>query len=363
MSKRKHRTSFESEAEDAVRIAKDIKQYADAVRQKSLALRLGRQHVDETMTRMLKPVSTPLQQIEKHTRPQEPAATPVKIEPIILKRRPFQQYTTLTNRTLSSLQPIFTSTPSKPSTVALFGSPTETTVHDDDDDHDDDDEEEKSVAEEDGFDPSSIDTSDLPVQSQAFIAMRLNNADKSVDRVFGPKPNNDGTWSFGNQEIKFLESGNIQVGPRVYSGTQALYHFLFKKTMPASYTDEDVKAYTHILLLTDVHRKGFDPHQPGRSTNTRKYRNIIAPMLRRGAVRIRDESFERGRNETAMSGEGYKLVTDQVKDYVYYSEPNELVDRLRLLVSAEQAGNKLTHHHNEIETILQELREFGIITD
>jgi len=42
-------------------------------------------------------------------------------------------------------------------------------------------------------------------------------------------------------------------------------------------------------------------------------------------------------------------------DYVFWDDPNELVDRLQLLAASYQAGNK--SHTNEIMSILEELRE------
>lgn len=46
-------------------------------------------------------------------------------------------------------------------------------------------------------------------------------------------------------------------------------------------------------------------------------------------------------------------------DYTSWNDPNELVDRLRLLTASKHAGN--TSHNNEIVSILEELREAGII--
>lgn len=45
--------------------------------------------------------------------------------------------------------------------------------------------------------------------------------------------------------------------------------------------------------------------------------------------------------------------------YEYFDDPNELCDRLRLLVSSKLAGN--TNHKQEINSIVQELRELGLI--
>ncbi len=46
-------------------------------------------------------------------------------------------------------------------------------------------------------------------------------------------------------------------------------------------------------------------------------------------------------------------------DYVYWDDPNELVDRLRLLMAEQAAGNM--SHTNEIHAIIEELREAGYI--
>lgn len=46
-------------------------------------------------------------------------------------------------------------------------------------------------------------------------------------------------------------------------------------------------------------------------------------------------------------------------NYVYWNEPNELVQRLRLLIASTQAGSN--SHSNEIASIVEELRESNII--
>ena len=54
----------------------------------------------------------------------------------------------------------------------------------------------------------------------------------------------------------------------------------------------------------------------------------------------------------------YKDVIPQTQ-LVYYDDPNELVTRLNLLTSSQNAGN--TSVNNEIISILEELRERNII--
>ena len=52
-------------------------------------------------------------------------------------------------------------------------------------------------------------------------------------------------------------------------------------------------------------------------------------------------------------------LTDNKIDYVHWDDPNELVDRLRLLAASHQAGHNA--HENEILSIIEELREAGLI--
>ena len=52
-------------------------------------------------------------------------------------------------------------------------------------------------------------------------------------------------------------------------------------------------------------------------------------------------------------------LNDNKIDYVHWNDPNELVDRLRLLEASHQAGHNA--HNNEILSIIEELCEAGLI--
>jgi len=54
-----------------------------------------------------------------------------------------------------------------------------------------------------------------------------------------------------------------------------------------------------------------------------------------------------------LVSQGHKM------DYVYWDDPNELMDRLQLLAASYQAGNE--SHNYEIMSILEELREANLI--
>lgn len=63
-------------------------------------------------------------------------------------------------------------------------------------------------------------------------------------------------------------------------------------------------------------------------------------------------------NESKYGGDLMKLSKNKI-DFVYYDDPNELVNRLLLLKSSHIAGN--SGLHNEIKSIEEELRERNII--
>lgn len=68
---------------------------------------------------------------------------------------------------------------------------------------------------------------------------------------------------------------------------------------------------------------------------------------------IKVTSILYGDNITIFPPRGYDV------DYVHWNDPKELVDRLRLLIESKCVGH--TGHDNEINSILEELREDGII--
>ena len=66
-----------------------------------------------------------------------------------------------------------------------------------------------------------------------------------------------------------------------------------------------------------------------------------------------DMSFEE------LRGSGLVSFNRKNKEYAFWDDPNELVERLKLLIGEMDAGN--TSHNNEIQNIIEELVEAGII--
>lgn len=104
-------------------------------------------------------------------------------------------------------------------------------------------------------------------------------------------------------------------------------------------------------MMTNAHRKYYEANKSLRDDRkSAKYINFIAKHV--------------GSPQRKKSGKGltdYKIArtAGQRMDYVYWNDVNELIDRLRLLIASQAAGN--TSHSNEIVSIIEELREAGII--
>lgn len=64
------------------------------------------------------------------------------------------------------------------------------------------------------------------------------------------------------------------------------------------------------------------------------------------------------RGKTLVEGKSFIPYNSNIV-YEYYDDPNELCNRLRLLMSSQSAGNN--NHNQEINSILEELYERGII--
>ena len=54
-------------------------------------------------------------------------------------------------------------------------------------------------------------------------------------------------------------------------------------------------------------------------------------------------------------------LTDNEIDYIHWGDPNELVNRLQLLDASRRAGNNA--HNNKMLSIIEELREAGLIVN
>lgn len=173
-----------------------------------------------------------------------------------------------------------------------------------------------------------------------YIKAMLSDDKNEFDHKYGVRHNPEKEkFYIGDSQLQFAGS-DIVVKNKNYRGTYGLYELLFKKN-PRYFTQEDEKAYKNIVLSTNAHRRYYRSNKQIDGSRLDKYKKIIAQFEDR-------------------TGEGmYMEVTDNPIDYVHWDDPNELVDRLRLLLASTQAGH--SGHSNEINSIVEELRESNII--
>ena len=164
------------------------------------------------------------------------------------------------------------------------------------------------------------------------------------------------------------DGDDVRVNGMRYAGTRGLYELLFMRIPNVrTYTDVDIHSYRRILLSTNAHKRNHSPSKRTLGNKGYKYKKIISTII--GGVRTSGIRRVRGRGSGAdgadtRQGRGLPMdesmtVTDNAIDYVYWDDPNELVDRLRLLMASRAAGH--TGHDNEIASIVEELRENGHI--
>ncbi|XP_030763180.1 uncharacterized protein LOC115887810 [Sitophilus oryzae] len=221
---------------------------------------------------------------------------------------------------------------------------------------------------------------------RSFVDMSIKS-ERELDHTHGLVHDIDTEkWKIGNSVVDFV-GPDIKVNNIRYEGTPGLYELLFFKE-PLEYKSQDLENYMDILNRTNAYRRNHDANNQIQGTSDSKYLTIIKPYLvKKGIIKERTASepsmtsrfnkplppaLQRPKTRQQSSvrkkvGAGrlkkdipYMLNFSKKKtDYVYYDDINELVERLKLLISSQMAGH--SGHNNEIISILEELREANII--
>ena len=166
---------------------------------------------------------------------------------------------------------------------------------------------------------------------------------KRLDTTYGPHKDSSDNWRFGNSFLD-MQGDKIIIGSRKWSTTPGLLQLLFYKS-PKGYDKTELSIYKSILLETNAYRRNFEAEGGIKGTNSIKYRNIIKPLI--------------STPKSTYEGGGLMTLSDKKPNYIYWDDPNELVERLRLLISSQSAGHN--NHINEITSIIEELKEANII--
>ena len=197
----------------------------------------------------------------------------------------------------------------------------------------------------------------------------LHNIDKNnvteLDLMTGVRKHN-GKLMIGSSPISF-KSDFISVGQRTFPCSSGLIELLFKKHLSKEdFTNNDLEIYKNILELSNAHRKQYKSDGDIKGTRSKKNINIILPLFQvsqgKGFASLRKKNIMKKYNFNIQKKNflKYKIADfNRFKDYVYWDDPNELVDRLKLLVAEQEAGNNF--HTNEINSIIEELREAGYL--
>ncbi|CAG9791452.1 unnamed protein product [Diatraea saccharalis] len=172
----------------------------------------------------------------------------------------------------------------------------------------------------------------------------------------------------GNSKISLSSSSNasqtnkkyvLSIGDRNYELTPGLRELLMRNKPNLNVINEKDKiTYKDILHYTNAHKRNFDPDGQIKGDKGLKYRQIIKPLF------SQPTKVENKYLSTAKSGGGYKpkyKVYKRNTDYIFWDDPNELIERLKLIIASKNAGN--TNHDNEILSIIEELTEAGIIKE
>ncbi|KYN01983.1 hypothetical protein ALC62_07200 [Cyphomyrmex costatus] len=157
--------------------------------------------------------------------------------------------------------------------------------------------------------------------------------ESGMDRVYGAYLDKDGLM-LGSKRFDVDDVDNIIIDGVRYAGTPGLYELIFKRIPDDTLqTEQDMREYKSMLQATNAHKHKH--HSQGRVLANRgyKYKNIIKPLV----------------TPKKKSGKGLPramTLNNDAIEYVHWDDPNELVDRLRLLDASHRAGN--TAHGNEM---------------
>lgn len=334
-------------------LLRSISEVSNVIRRKHRLIKTGRESTEQSLTEFFKPVSEPL---KKLTRPRDGVPPPPPLQP-----RDYSTPRTVKPEPSVGLRKIDdTRSPlSRSESMDSFKSV-------------DDDDYVSFGASKQQSDDSNLELKQEPEEkSETELSAAADDADSSINDVAnksstsieeylrklrdknGEMDTNTGVrhlqkgLHIGDSAINF-DSDKFEVNGEEYNATEGLLELIFKKNVNEDVpTVHDLEQYWKILNSTSALKKNYVKTNTMRSDKSTKYKNIISKLL------LKSKSG-RGLPEFLLAHRRPRKI-----DYIYWDDPNELVERLRLLVSSRAAGN--TNHTNEIVSIVEELRESGII--
>ncbi|XP_063635196.1 uncharacterized protein LOC134805942 [Cydia splendana] len=217
--------------------------------------------------------------------------------------------------------------------------------------------EEESELEEDYSNSDSVATDEETFESVSSLDRNFSSPLSFSAKAFEDVPYgvrlDRGKLMMGLQRV-YVADKTITINGHAFQKTQGLVQLLFKKIPNLNLvTEDDKENYKLMLHQTNAHHRDFDSTKPIKSNRGSKYLQVIKPLFKHTRVSNSTDNL--------AVGDGLNLLKKVQSNtgYVYWDDPNELVDRLKLLIASRDAGN--TGLENEIISIVEELREAGII--
>lgn len=167
---------------------------------------------------------------------------------------------------------------------------------------------------------------------------KVRRKDNTIDLVTGVRKLSKG-FRFGDSSFTY-NNNFYKIKGEQYKITPGLTELLFKKSpISEMITENDVNTYQNLIMKTNAYRNNYKSDNPVRVDKSTKFATYLSKLVR---------------------GSGFKIAKKNDKtEYVYWDDPNELVERLKLLDAEKAAGNN--NLDNEIQNILEELSERGYI--
>lgn len=152
----------------------------------------------------------------------------------------------------------------------------------------------------------------------------------------------------------------VTVNNKKYEFTNGLKELLIRcKPNLKLVTEKDKTVYKELLDATNAHKRDFNPYGQIKGDKGLKYRKIIKPLFSKvGNTSPLNTYITQSKIGGSLPKfKKYKSNTD----YIFWDDPNELIERLKLLIASKCAGNN--NHDNEILSIIEELKEAKIIKE
>lgn len=346
------------------KLLKQIKSLSDSIRRKSRALKLGINEREQFLETTFKPIVTPLKQLTKRLDTPADNFEGDNLLPISKYEKSEESEESEDSEELEETEKNEESEESEETRDTLRKNERLDTS--------------EEFEETDNPTPSNLTklgsdiTSKGALGRQYLLKMLHSSQANRKYHAYGARLENDGEGLLiGDSKLDVDADDNVIIGDTKYKGTKGLFELIFKNT-PGRYTKRDLILFKKILEKTNAHRKGYSRDSPVHRNRSVKYESIISHLfpsqslqkthkkraLSSVEINLLHKTKKRKTSSQTPSGKGL-LKSLYETNIIYYNDINKLVDRMKLLYEAMQAGH--TGLDNEWIALVDELRNRGVI--